>query len=338
MTRIQKFLGGLLIVQLALIGLTFWPRSTSSAGQGPALFPDFAADQVQRITLETADKRLTLERHETGWVLPDYGDYPAQDSALQSLFERLQGLTTGRLVAQETGSHFRLQVADTQFARRVSWETQDGKSYTLYVGTAVGSGAHVRRGDQVAVYQADNFSVWSLNPDPASWIDTAYLTLNVDKLTEVILKNAKDEVRLVHDIDLWRIPNRELPRLPDQAKISGWVTTLATLHLSAPLGTQPDPAYQLETPQAIVTFKTITETVTLSIGAAYQGGYVAKASNSPYYVRIATYTAESILNKTVEDFLVDATPTPEATLPPEATPTPETSATPTPEASATPTP
>ncbi len=321
MTRAQKLLIVLLIVQLALTGLTFWPRSASAPAEGTALFPDFNADQIQRVTIETADKRLVLERRATGWVLPDYGDYPARESALQSLFQTLQGLNTRRLVAQETGSHFRLQVAETQFARRVSWETGEGQSTTLYVGTSVGSGAHVRRADQTNVYQADNLSVWNLNPDPANWVDTAYLNLNVDKLTEVILKNAQDEVRLVHDIDLWRIPNRDLPRLPDQAKIGNWVSSVAHLYLSAPLGTQDDPAYQMATPQASVTFKTITETVTLNIGAAYDGGYVAKASNSSYYVRIPSYSAESILNKKVEDFLVDATPTPEAA--PEETATPQ---------------
>lgn len=336
MTRAQKILTALLVLQLVFTGLAFWPRGAGAGGKGDALFPEFAAEQVRRVTLETAEQRLVLERRGAAWVLPDYGDFPALESALTTLFDRLKELKTTRLVAEGQESYFRLQVAETQFARRVTWETEDGKTFTLYVGTTVGSGAHVRRADQTQVYQADNLSVWSLTPEVGNWVDTAYLNLPVDKLTEVTLENAQDKVRLVYDIDLWRIPNRDLPRLPDQNKISGWVTTVAKLRMVAPLGTEARAEYGMESPQAIVTLKTLTETVTLSIGAAVDNGYVAKASNSPYYVRIPTYTAENILKKTVEDFLVDATPTPEATPEATETPTPETSATPTPEATAQP--
>ncbi len=332
MNRVQKILTGLLIVQLVLTGLAFWPRSArSGGGEGDPLFPEFDAAQVRRITLETADQRLVLERRDNTWVLPDIGDYPALESAVTALLDRLQGLKATRLIAEGTGSYYRLQVAETQFARRVTWETQDGQRYTLYIGTSIGSGAHVRRADQTRVYQADNLNVWSFGPDLGNWINTLYLDLPVEKLTEITLQNPQDTVRLVYDLDVWRIPNRDLPRLPDQARISSWVSSVAKLRMAAPLGTQDDPSYQLDAPQAVLTFKTLTETVTLSIGAAIEGGYVAKASNSPYYVRLASYTAETILNKRVTDFLVDeslVTPGPELTPTPESAPTPEPTPTP----------
>ena len=55
----------------------------------------------------------------------------------------------------------------------------------------------------------------------------------------------------------------------------------------------------------------------LHVGAAVEGdatgaaSYVLKSSESPYYVRVAGYTAEEWIGRTREDFLeLPATPTP----------------------------
>jgi hypothetical protein len=120
----------------------------------------------------------------------------------------------------------------------------------------------------------------------------------------------------------------------------------------------PDPALSLEatesatdsaedaTPQATLTpsatpepvFEEITYTVLIGANLVEENGYVAKASESDYYVLLSTVTAEAFTAKTRENFVTLPTPTPtplasptvEATATPEASPTLESTVTPEP--------
>jgi hypothetical protein len=83
-----------------------------------------------------------------------------------------------------------------------------------------------------------------------------------------------------------------------------------------PLGTDANPVWGLEEPGAIAVFELqddagSTSQFTLSIGGLLGGNYAAKATGSPFYVKIAPVYANNLLEMDHAGLLlVEPTPTP----------------------------
>ncbi|NLE99431.1 MAG: hypothetical protein GX601_00485, partial [Anaerolineales bacterium] len=96
--RIHLWLAGLLVVQIVVGVLVFWPRRTA-AGNGQPLLPDLSAETVTELTVEdTAGTSVRLAQVDGAWVLPDVGDYPANITTVDNALKLLADLTTGRVV------------------------------------------------------------------------------------------------------------------------------------------------------------------------------------------------------------------------------------------------
>jgi len=104
--------------------------------------------------------------------------------------------------------------------------------------------------------------------------------------------------------------------------VNGLNNQATSFRMEAPVGVEEQASFGLDNPQATITLETPEETYTLLIGAqdTEDNSYFAKASNSPYYVRISNFTADSFVAKTRENFIQDPpTPTPEAEVTEEPT-------------------
>lgn len=309
MKRTQLILAILLTVQIILSAVVFWPRPTTAGGA--ALFPDLNVADITALTLENSSGTLTLRSVDGAWVLPDAGNYPALADTIMPVLEKLTQLNTAQLVARTAVAHQQLQVAADDYALKLTFETAAG-AQTLYLGTSAGAGAtHVRVDGQADVYLAQNLNIWDLSPDAAAWIDTGYVNVPANSITQVTVQNAQGEVTLVRDEQaLWRLPGADLNQIPDQSKISEMLTRLAALTITAPLGTQTVPEYGLEHPTAVITLTTPDNTITLTVGAKDEQGYVVSSSESPYYVRVMEYLLQPWVEATPESFA--QTPTPAA--------------------------
>ena len=124
MKRHNRILASILILQIILSVVVFWPRPVATGASEP-LFPGLEADDIVALTIADGEgKSITLARlpsPEVGrgaggegrgdWVLPDADDYPAQADKITPLLDKIVGLTTARLVTRTDASHKRLQVA-----------------------------------------------------------------------------------------------------------------------------------------------------------------------------------------------------------------------------------
>jgi len=105
MNRGNQVLAAILIAQIALAVLIFWPREASVAA-GEPLLAGLEADQVVRLVIrDNQDQELQLAKGGDGWVLADAGDYPVNQGAVPELLEKIVSLQTGRLVAETRASH-----------------------------------------------------------------------------------------------------------------------------------------------------------------------------------------------------------------------------------------
>jgi hypothetical protein len=315
--RHHQILAAILVVQIALSVFVFWPTSSAVAEQEP-LFPDVQADDITALTIENAEGASIQLVQETGdWVLPEADDYPANGSKVTSFLEKVVGLQTGQVVASSEASHKRLQVSPDDFVGYVAFETSDGAEYALYLGSSPRYGAmHFRLEGQDEAYLTNDLTTYDANPDVASWIDTTYVSVPQQEVVKVALENANGEfVFEKGDEGTWTMEGLAADETLDATKIAGVLRQVAALRMTEPLGKEELSDYGLDEPSAIATIETMTDTVTINVGAKAPegGGYVVSASTSPYYVRVAEANVKALVENGREAFLKQPpTPTPEA--------------------------
>jgi hypothetical protein len=323
MTQLQRVLSGLLAIQLVLAVIVFWPDSSGTAESGP-LLTDFNPDEVTALTLESGDGGLTrLIRQGDGWILADTDNYPADGTKIEPLLDKIAAIQTGRLVASSASSHKRLQVAQDDYAGRITLDLADDNQETLYIGSAPNpQGTHVRLAGQDDTYLTGELASWEVNPSLNNWIDATYISLDRASVASIVLENENGTFTFETAADgSWSLQGLGEGEAFNTTPFNTLLGRMTSMRLSAPLGTSADPAYGLVEPQAVVTVITEDEDTqstrqhTLEVGQtdSKDGDYYVKWSDSDYYAKVAAYNVESMVTQTRADFIQEPpTPTPPA--------------------------
>jgi len=314
MKRLHIILAAVLAVQIALGVVVFWPRSGATSEAAP-LFPDLTVENITSLVIsDDTGNVLVLKNAAGSWVLPEADDYPALPDGISSLLEKVLALDTGRLVTRTEASQKQLRVAGDDFLRKIELETTDGQVYTLYLGTSPSYGAsHFRLEGQDETYLTSDISPWEVSAVASSWVNTSYLSRSADTLTQVTLDNANGSFVFTKDDEgNWILAGLDADEELNTTAVNSFITQVTSISLQEPLGKEEQPSYGMDNPLAVVRLRGDDETVTLEVGAQDpdDGSYVVKSSDSPYYVRIASYSASKLVESTREGFLV--VPTPEA--------------------------
>jgi len=313
--RNNQILAGILIVQIVICIIVFWPRSEVTSANEP-IFSDVQAEEIVALTILDADgNSVSLRKIAGEWVLSDADDYPAQNDKISELLDRIVGLTTERLVTRTDASHQRLQVAEGDYARRIDLGMKDGTVRTLFLGSSPNYGAtHFRLDGQSETYLTGDISAWEARATASAWIDTAYLNVSSDEVVEMTLANTNGTFTFMkNDQNVWTMMGMAPNEDADEDKITALLGQVASIRMLAPLGKGKLDAYGIEAPVAVVTMKTAEGTVTVKVGSKdpTDNSYVVISSESPYYVRVAEYAVRDLVDKTYDDFLkTPPTPTP----------------------------
>jgi hypothetical protein len=323
MKRTQQILSAVLVLQVVLVAVVFWPRSAASSDEGGPMLEGVETADVVALTIQDGDgKEIALRKSGDTWVLPNSGDYPVQGDTVTALLDKLVAIETDRLVTRTGDSHKRLQVADDDFARRIEVETTDGQDKVLYLGSSPSYGAiHVRAEGENETYLTNEVSSWEVNTAESSWIDTVYVSVDKETLVALTLQNGNGQWTFEKDEEgNWAMVDLPEGETLNSNTVTSLVNQATRITMVRPLGQEADSSYGLDQPSGVVTLRTTDGTITVELGAKsdVDNSYVVKSSESPYYVRVAEFSAENLLDKTAEDFVVAPTPVPE-----EATPAPE---------------
>ncbi len=309
MKKLIIVLSILLVGQVALSIALLWPKSSAMPASAP-LWSDFKADEVKSLTVSDKNgNTVTIARKDDGWVLPKIDDYPAQADKVTPVLEKLGKLKTNRLVARTEGSHRRLQVAADDFNRLLDVEMKDGSHRKLYVGSSAAAGAtHFRDADHGEVYLTADLNSWEVNPQVGSWIDTLYFTATQTATVSLKLENANGVFDFKREGDKWTLIGLAEDEVFNDSAFNSLLNQATSLRMKEPLGKEAKPDYGMDTPLATLTLTTELEgastTYTVTIGAKdAEGNYVARASTSPYHVRLSGYVGDAFANKKREDFI-----------------------------------
>jgi hypothetical protein len=315
---LQIGLGAILALQIALSVVLFWPRDMTG-GEKRRLFPDVSPDDITELTItDNTGTALRLVSRDGEWVLPDAGDFPVLAASVQTVVESIAGLETGRLVTRTEPSHSSLQVADDDFLRQILFKVADGSAHALYLGSSPRYGlTHVRVFGQDEVYLTDALQSWDVSTNAGAWVDTSYVSVPRADLARVTLTNAQGTYAFTQapgDTEggtVWSMTGLAEDELLDEAAVSSVVNQAASVNLSTPIGLAESRAFGLDDPNAFITLETSDDTITIVVGVldADSDSYVVKASTSPYYVRVAKWNLDNLVNYSRDD-LLEATPEP----------------------------
>ena len=322
LSRGNQILAAVLIVQIVLAVVVLWPRGAATAG-GEGLFGELEADQIVSFSITDAEGiQIELAKEAGDWVLASGGNYPAKGDTVTEFLDKLVAMTKDRLVTETAASQKRLMVADDDYNRLVEFELDDGTQHTLYIGTAPSYGvSHVRAAGDDEVYLVSNLTLSDASVTASSWIDTVYSSITADEITGVIIENAQGNFVFSKDEEgNWSLAGIPEGEEPNTNTIDYVYNRVDDIRLLRPLGTELLPEYGIDPPRATVTVqRTDAEgaeyTYVFTVGAQDETDrtWVMKSSESPYYVRVSEYTAEDFVNWTMDDFLVQPTPTPAPT-------------------------
>ncbi len=328
MNRRNLFLTGILILQLLIGVVVFWPRHTASGKEGASLFPGVEAGRIARLTIHDSQGRsIALAKNDQGWVLPDAGDYPCQQDKVTSLVTEIAGLKANRLVTQTTTSHKRLKVAEGEYERLIEFVLDDGVLHRLYVGTSPAYlTTHVRADGQKEVYLTSELSATDAGVEATAWVDRNYLSVPQDQIVALTLENANGRFEFKKEGETWTLADLAPDEILKQETVQSLANRVAIITLLQPLGKEKKASYGMDQPAAVVTIQTHSDeagdkTYTLWVGAKdpTDDNYIVKSSESEYYVKVGQYTVNDLVEKKRQD-LLELPPTPTPTATPEATP------------------
>jgi len=322
MSNLNKILATVLVVQLLITGLVFWSKTAVTEAKSGPLFPKFEAKDVTEMTVSDSEgNKINLAKKEDKWVLGGVDDFPADGTKITPLMEKIQKIETNRLVTKTDGSHKRLQVGTEGYNRLVEFKLADGTSHKLYLGSSAGAAAtHVRADEQAEVYLTGEMNSFEANTQASGWIDTLYFTVPQTMTKAIVLENAngKFEFQKTGEIT-WTMKGITSAETFNQSSFNTLLNQITSLRMNKPLGKKVEASYGLDKPSATVTIEADQKYI-LDIGAPTEadgGSYAMKASNSLYYVQVAKFTGENLVNKSRADFLMsEAPPSENDALPP----------------------
>ncbi len=296
MGRILKVLAALLVVQVALAVVTWWPRGSGEVEVHPLV--DLSADAVDRVVISGDPKATTkrdpveLVKKDGQWVIASKDDFPADPAKVRELVQRFTEARVGRPIATRPTSHAALEVAEDTHKRKVVLGA-GSESVTLLVGSATSRSVHVRRADQDDVYRLKGFSVWSIADQPRSYWDPKVLDLDPETVTSLHIRGPKGDFELVRDgaDQPWRLSDQQEGEELDTEAVDRLVRKAATLRMVEPVAREAKPEHGLD--EGVVVEWTVTEddqtrSGSYRIGATEEyrtyvqpeGGWVVQVSKS----------------------------------------------------------
>jgi hypothetical protein len=316
MKRHNQILTGILVVQIIISVIVFWPRA-AEGGSGEPLFPDLEINDVVSLSVTDSDGNSTaLSKIAGNWVITEADDYPADGTKIDTLLEGISSLTGDRLVTTTESSHRQLQVAPDDFLRRIDFQTSEGDRFIIYLGSSPSYGAsHFRVAGQNEAYLTDELSAFDISAAASAWIDPLYVDIPLTDVVRVTLENENGSFVFRQDEEgNWSTVGLAEGETLAETRVTATIRQAASVRMARPLGLEEQASYGMDDPSAIVTLETADATITLTVGAldSLEETYVVKSSESPYYVSVNDFNMSNLVENSREDFVELAPePTPE---------------------------
>jgi len=257
------------------------------------MYPGFDRSAVNQITIKSPTSEAQLLRVDGEWKVSDQGQqYPADQKAIDSLFEKVEGFTTTEVVAEKPENRALFQV-DEQGASVVITASDGtviadfiiGKNGPDYLST------YVRQQNSDQVYLISQFIKSFFDKPANSWKDRTLLNVEKEQIAEFSVQTKdKPALRLKQTNNEWDIIEPETAKADIKAveRIVNGFRNFAASEFSP----DSDPAVTgLESPALTLTVKKIdgTEQTVLFGNEKESKGVYAKAQGSEWIYIVPKY-------------------------------------------------
>jgi hypothetical protein len=319
MNRVNKILGALLAVQVALVAATW--SMCNAAPKEPGSSPVFAFTKDKVTGLEIGSQNaadgkpaetVTLVKQKDKWVVANSDDYPADDKKVSEVIDKLFTLRILGPIATSSVDHNALGVSDSKYERKVTVKTASA-SLTILLGKGTGSACNLRKQGKNEVYRGVGMSVWAVANVVRNYVDTSYLSVDKSKLTSVVVNNPKGRLTFGKEGENWALAELPGGETLDTSKVDQYIGQIAKLNLNNPVGKAIKPEYGLPGKSEVVFASTesngtmTTKRYTVGANADKEGQYVyVKVDDNDYVVTISKWDADQIRDKDVAGFVKKA--------------------------------
>lgn len=337
MSKANRILLGVLVAQLAVIAGTKLLGGRQATVAPRKLLPELSAATLGRLEIADGEQhRVELAREGGQWVLASGGGYPVTQSKVTELIGKLAALTAAEPVSTQPQHQYALEVAADKFTRRVTVtpSTPGAKATTFFLGTSPGvKKAHFRFATEAQTYAASELSSWDVGSQPSDWIAPEYFKVERKDVVALTLVNANGKVEVRKGADgKWTLVDLAKGETVNESEIESLLGSATTINVDQPVGKHVEPAFGLDPPKALLTLVTETpaaptptptpaavgqpapspaptaaapsqRTFVLGLGAKDSDRYYAKSGQSPFVVKIASWSGDSLFNKKRADLL-----------------------------------
>lgn len=265
---------------------------------------------------------VELAKDGTQWGIASAEAYPADNTKVEELLDKLAKLKSRGTVLTKATYHKKLEVAADDYQRKITL-TVDGKELTFFLGSSPSfKNVHLRKDGSDDVVQAGELTTWEAGTRAWDWVDRAYVKHSEKDVWGLTIQNKNGTMRLDRGADgAWAVQGITEPL--KKSVVDDLVRKSSSMNLEEPIGKTEKPEYGLAAPLATITLTTGTSTIagklpdttktdTIAIGAKSDSDnrYYVKASTSPYVVQVASWAVEPLINKGPKDLVEDKKPEP----------------------------
>ena len=188
MRRSIILLALLLAVQLGLALALGLHGQSLEAFKGATPLLEVKAAAIDHLVLDGADgAKLTLEKKDGHWNLPNDFGAPASQQKIDDLLDRLNKITRPWPVGTGKDLEQRFKVADDKYERRLQFLQGDKMVATLLLGSSPGfRKVHARLGGEETVYDIP-LSTYEISLKSQDWVDQQMLQLDTKEIEHLKL-------------------------------------------------------------------------------------------------------------------------------------------------------
>ena len=312
-----KLLAGLVIVQ-AVLAVIMWQTGGRAPGQAyrSLLEMEEAAVTALEITGRPdvdgkPGETVKLVKNGAEWVVASAGDFPAKKDKVDDVLKKLVAMKVKSPLATQAANHNALRVGKDTYGKELV-VTAGGTTKKLIVGSGSGSSVNLRFADSDEVYQGRGLSEYQISNTARSYVETGYVKADSDKVNALSVTNARGTLTFRKDGTQWVLeqlpPGAEL----DEAKVTGFIGSVARLNLDRPVGKEVKPEMGLSGPGVVQVQIEATEndkpvslayTIGAQAGSSENDGFYVQAKDNPFVVIATKWATESARIKAAEDFV-----------------------------------
>jgi len=307
----HRILALLLVLQLGLVAMTWWPRDRSALAPHPLLEIDRAAISELRIEAsrdggEGRGEGVRLVREGQDWKVASAAGYPATPAKVDELLDSLLALRVTVPIATRQTSHNALNVGEDEYGKRVAIVSGDGEAVELVIGAAARNSVHVREADASEVYLAKGLSEWSLRDRSSAYYNSSYVDTDSETLSAFSVTNGNGTLAFVREDEGWVLAGLEGAGELDREGVSKLVESLTKLNMSEPVGSEALPQHGLDG-RVSVTWSVVEEDQSFAggyvVGAEEGSSTFVKADGNPFVVKARSSDLEALRSVQRSDFV-----------------------------------